>query len=274
MSTSPDSLMRAAFAPARELEPTDAEVSAVLRRSRRRARVGGGRLRLALAAVAATVAVGGGAYAVPVTRAAIQDVADTFAGWAGGDDAEAPGRPVAPGDDVADYMRAPRYGAEPRVIAEADGYTLVASRDPNGGVTFDLGNTGVGIGGPLSSYAGHAVHVLGPGSVEHADEHGHVPLFGLTAKSVESVELVYPSGPPLRVAGVDGAFVLLADPTRNPEAVVAYDAGGDEVGRASLHDSEGVSIDWSRYGPPAERVPARCLPGAVGLSPPPDCPNG
>jgi hypothetical protein len=87
-----------------------------------------------------------------------------------------------------------------------------AAKYPNGSVDFDLGDTGVGIGGPPSDYAGRALY--------------------------------------------DGGFVLLADPTRNPSAVAAYDANGKELGRQSLHG-----------------VPTRCLPGAAALHPPADCPS-
>jgi hypothetical protein len=83
---------------------------------------------------------------------------------------------------------------------------------PSGSVDFDLGDTGVGIGGPPSDYAGRALY--------------------------------------------DGGFVLLADPTRNRSAVAAYDANGKELGRQSLHG-----------------VPTRCLPGAVRVHPPADCPS-
>jgi hypothetical protein len=130
------------------------------------------------------------------------------------------------------------------------------------------------VGGWLvSDFAGHAVVVLGPGAMQNADEHGHVPLFGITARSVKSVELVYASGPPLRVRRIDGGFVLLADPRRDGREVVAYDAEGRELERASLHGSSGIDIHWEDYGPPAPRVPSRCLPGIAGANPPTGCPN-
>jgi hypothetical protein len=268
-----ETMMRAVFAPARELEPTDAEVTAVLLRSarrprRRRAIV---RTRFAIAGLIAFAVLGGGAYAVPVTRAAIQDVADTFAGWAGGDSSAAPGRPLGADEDAASFLR---ESGDPRVLAEADGYKLIAAKQRDGSIDFDLGDTGVGIGNlPASDFRGHALFVLGPGSVQHADEHGHVPLFGVTARSVKTVELVYPSGPPLRVSGIAGGFVLLAEPTRNAEEVVAYDGSGNELERAPLQSDHGVKIHWDSYGAPAPRVPTRCLPGVAGLNPPPDCPS-
>ena len=46
------------------------------------------------------VLLGGGAYAVPPTRAAIDDIASSFAGWVEGDDEDAPGRALRSGDDA------------------------------------------------------------------------------------------------------------------------------------------------------------------------------
>jgi hypothetical protein len=84
-----------------------------------------------------------------------------------------------------------------------------------------------------------------------------VPLFGVTARQVTSVELTYDGGPPLRVDGVRGAFVLLAEPARSPRAVVALDAGGRELGRqlvdASDHDCP--CIHWKQYLRPPPVAP-------------------
>jgi hypothetical protein len=275
-----DSLLEMAFASARSLEPTDAEVARVLTRARsvRRLPARPNWRRLAPAILAALVLLAGGGYAaVPPVRAAIDDVTNTFDGWLGGDPATAPGRPLGAEDEAPAYFRDPRYTKDPRVIAEADGYKLFAARAPGGGIEFDLGDTGVGLGETSGDvFRDHALVVLGPGAVQNADEHGHVPLFGITARSVKSVELTYSSGPPLRVDGIDGGFVLLAQPERSPIAVVARGANGDEVGRQLIDDShhDGPSIDWTQYGPPAPRVPSRCQPGVVGLHPPPGCPNG
>jgi hypothetical protein len=253
-----DGLLRAAFAPARALEPTAGEIAAVLERALpSRGRFRGGRLRPAAIGLAVLALAGGGAYAVPATRAGIDGVVGTFSDWAGGRPGEAPGRPLAPGEDAAAYLRDLRYSRDPRVLAEAGGYRLYAAREPGGTIEFDLGNTGVGSGGwKPSDFAGHALYVLGPGSMQHADAHGHVPLFGVTARSVASVELVYPAGPPLRVDRVAGGFVLLADPARDAREVVAFDARGRELERASLHNTrghKGVDIHWEDYGRPTGR---------------------
>jgi hypothetical protein len=172
-----------------------------------------------------------------------------------------------------DYFHDPRYARDPRVIAEADGYKLYAAVQPDGTVELDLGNTGVGLGFSASAFREGALYVLGPGSMENADEHGHVPLFGVTARSVRSVELTYEEGPPLRVDPVDGGFVLLAEPDRGPHEVVVFDAHRQVVGRQLVDDSAdyGPRIDWDEYGPPAPRVPSQCQPGSAGPNPPAPC---
>jgi hypothetical protein len=204
--------MRAAFAPPRALEPTDAEIARILGRAGRRL-APRSNVRLLAAAVAA------------------------------------PGRALGASEDAAAYLRNPRYSIDPRVMAEAGGYRLYVAREPSGTIEFDLGNTGVGFGGiDISEFSGHALYVLGPGSMEHADAAGHVPLFGITARSVNSIELTYASGPPLRVRGIDGGFVLLADPARDPQSVIAYAANGEELERSSLHNSgHGIDIHREDY---------------------------
>jgi hypothetical protein len=274
MSTDrPDTLLNQAFAPARALEPTDAEVARVVSRARGPARNPRRLVPAALAALALLLA--GGYVGVAPVRAAIDDVASTFGSWLGGDPAAAPGRPLGADEQAPSYFHGPAY-RDPRVIAQAGGYKLFAARTSGGGVDFDLGDTGVGIGEvSADAFRDHAVVVLGPGAMQNADEHGHVPLFGITAGSVSSVELTYATGPPLRVDGIDGGFVLLAEPDRRPRAVLARDAHGTEVGRQLVDDSDhdGPRIHWAQYGPPSPRVPARCQPGAVGRHPPPGCPN-
>jgi hypothetical protein len=279
MSTAPDdTLMRAAFAAVRDLEPTDAEVAEVLARAgdrrRRRAKLPPTTAwrRIALPALTVIALVISGYVAVPPLRAALDDAAGTFADYLAGDDAQAPGRALRPGESAAHGFRP---GSEPRVIAEADGYQLQFVRAEDGMIDFDLGQTGVGFGFALDELRGHAVYVLGPGAMENADEHGHVPLFGLTAPQVAAVELTYSSGPPLRIDGIKGGFVLLADPARDPEEVLGYDAGGVELERVSLHnEGNGIDIDWDAYGPPSPRVPIECQPGLAGPTPPPHCPDG
>jgi hypothetical protein len=274
-----ETAIRAAFEPARSLEPTDVEVARVLSRARRKHDRRPAWRRLAPAvALTLMLLIGAGYVAAPPIRAAIDSVTGTFSGWIGGDNGGAPGRPLSASEEAPAYLRDPHFADDPRVIAEADGYKLFVARGQDGGLVFDLGDTGYGVGYTRSDldFGDHAMFVLGPSAAGgHADEHGHVPLFGITARSVKSVELTYQSGPPLRVKGVDGGFVLLAEPTRRPHEVIVFDAQGGELERqaidASAHD--GPRINWSLYGPPAPRVPSRCMAGAVGSTPPKDCPN-
>jgi hypothetical protein len=275
-TNSNEMLIRALFASARTLEPTDAEVARAVARAAetRRGRISlpatSGWRRLALPALVALALAGSGYATVPPLRAAIEDSASTFADYVAGDDSSAPGRPLRPGESAAHGFQP---GSEPRVIAEADGYKLQFISLANGTIEFDLGETGVGLAFAIDELSGHAVYVLGPGAMQNADEHGHVPLFGVTAPQIDAVELTYSSGPPLRVGGIDGGFVLLADPTRDPQEVVAYVAG-EEVERASLHnDGDGIDIDWGSYGPPSPRVPIECQPGLAGNTPPAHCPS-
>jgi hypothetical protein len=251
-----ESLMRAAFAGARELEPTDAEVARAVARARipaRRQIVGRGWRRLAVPGLAAALLLGAAAYAVPPTRAAIDDIAAGISDWVSGDSAKAPGRPLGADEDAPDYFRDQRYARDARVIAAAGGYKLFAALMPDGSVEFDLGDTGVGLGFDAAAFDERALYVLGPGSMENADPYGRVPLFGVTSRSVRSVELTYDSGPPLRADAHDGGFVLLAEPDRAPREVLALDDHGNEVARELVDDSDhyGPRIDWTQYGPSA-----------------------
>lgn len=252
-----DTLMRAFLAPARALEPSEEEIANVLARVRPANRRSGasrpasGRLRPLAAGLAALLLVAAAIWSVPTTRAALKDAGESvggaFSGWLGGDTADAPGRPLrsdepAPAEPTPTYLYDHQFAKEPRVIAEAGGYKLYSYIGSSGGLNFDLG-AGVGFGFENIGELGKApLHVLGPGAMRHADAEGHVPLFGIAARSVKSVELAYESGPPLRVDGIDGGFVLLAEPARGPREVAALDSRGDVVGRQSV-----VQDDWQHY---------------------------
>lgn len=268
---SDDALMRALLAPARVLEPSDEEVASVLVRARPASRRCGashrafGRRRpLVAAGLAALLLVAAGLWSVPATRAAIEGtgatVGSVFSGWLGGESAEAPGKPLEAGEkmpEYLEYLHDPSHAKEPRVLAEAGGYKLYSYIGSSGGLNFDLGDTGIGMGFESAAELDDApLHVLGPGAMQHADAQGHVPLFGIAARSVKSIELTYESGPPLRVDGVNAGFVLLAEPARGPREVVALDSHGDVVGRQSVDSSPGAGfrIDWQQY----------ILPGTLG----------
>ncbi|HEV7400839.1 MAG TPA: hypothetical protein VGN84_11305 [Solirubrobacterales bacterium] len=248
----------AAFAPVRDIEPDEALVARVVARTSRRKKasprfaLAPARPRFALQALAALALLGAALYSVPVTRAAIEgtgeSVGGVFSGWLGGDSAEAPGKPLEAGEKLLEYQEYLHDTKEPRVVAEAGRYKLYSYIGVSGGLGFEFGGIGVGLGNESAAELGDApLHLLDPGAMPHADAQGHVPLFGLAARSVSSVELTYESGPPLRVSGVDGGFVLLAEPSRGPIEVIALDAGGREIGREPI---DYPLVDESPEAPP------------------------
>jgi hypothetical protein len=204
-------------------------------RNRRRAT----RRRAVVAALSATLLLSGGAYAVPVTRDAIEGVTGSFAGWVAGDEKPAPGRALRAEDDAPGWVR-DRGG---RLIAETDGVGLYVTRhhsqDGTTQLTFALGRA-IGLGGSIEGWRERfdqqAVVVLGPTSVDGKtwDKRGRFPLLGLTARSVDHVELQYDTGPPLVEPDVDGGFVLMADAHRALRELVAYDVHGRELERTRV----------------------------------------
>lgn len=231
--------LRAALAPAREIEPTDAEVQHVLRRHRREAPMGRRVVsRLALAASAVAL-LAGGTYAVPATRAALGDVYDAISGWFSGD-APPPGRPLTAGDDAPNWIdQAP---GEKRLLAENGGARLYAARHGDQ-LDVALGKS-VGISDSISGwrrqFATHKLVFLGPGSFGNRliDDHFRRPLTGLVARSVTRVELRYTRGAPSAQRDLHGGFVILADARRKPRTFVAFDASGKEVDRLDVSDLE------------------------------------
>ena len=133
-----------AFAHGRRLEPAEAEVTGALHRAARPARHA---RRWPAVGAAAVVLLAGGGYAVPVTRAAMDDVLGAFTGYFGataGDDlADAPGRALRPSDDAPAWVRSDVV-TDRRLVAEAGGRALYAVREPGGRIGFALGD-GVGI---------------------------------------------------------------------------------------------------------------------------------
>jgi hypothetical protein len=224
--------------------------------------------RFALQALATLAILGAALFSVPSTRAAIEgageSVAGVFSGWLGGDAAEAPGKPLEAGEALPEYMEYLHDSKEPRVLAEAGDYKLYSYIGSSGGLNFELGGTGVGMGFESASELGDApLHLLDPGARPHADAQGHVPVFGIATRAVSAVELAYEDGPPLRVPGVEGGFVLLAEPGRGPTEVIALAADGKVVGRERIDyplvdESLGVSppgTEGSAHGSSGSREP-------------------
>jgi hypothetical protein len=253
-SNTVDTLLRDALAPARRLEPEQSEVVAVLLRVGTRGAATaspGGRRRATRAlapALAAALVLVAAAYAVPPTRAAIDDavggVAGVFDGWVSGDEAAAPGRAVEPGEPAPSYFNEGSWSSvhinDPRVIAEAGGYELFAYKERSGTIGFDLGDTGFGMGGFVAADFRHPLCVLGPGTTNDTDPQGPIPYFGITSPEAGRVEVSYTEGSPEEEPAGEGGFVALLDRGREPVAITAYDTGGKELGRVQLHFVAGI----------------------------------
>jgi hypothetical protein len=245
-TTEQDALLREAFSAARTLEPSDSEVARVLLRAADRPRVGkrgarrGGAhlVAPALATLAILVAV---AYAVPPTRAAIDyavgGVAGIFDGWGSGRDSEAPGRAVTPDESAPSYFRdypwATTHVHDPRVIAASDGYKLFAYRERSGSIGFDLGDTGVGMGGYAAADFRRPLCLLGPGTTADTDPRGPVPFFGVAAPAARTVAATYSDGSTQTADVGEGGFVILVDRSLRLASISAFDAAGNELGRAA-----------------------------------------
>ena len=200
------------------------------------------RSSLAIAAVALLITARA-LYSVPATRAAIEDVTSAFRGWLGGDERQAPGRPVSDGDNAPSWVRA----AGGRLIAEGDGVALHVVRSKSDGETvlsFSLGGEASGrevaiagfntLEGWRKTFDEHRVVVLGALPPRTGDP-DRFPLIGVTARSVDRVELRYASGPPLAADNLDGGFVLLADRNRSIQEIVAF-SGGQMLEQVDVSD--------------------------------------
>jgi hypothetical protein len=247
MSEFDDTILRAALASARRLEATDDDVARVMKRARE-ARFTRRTGSLIAAVLAAMVLLAGSAYALPATRHVIDDVAGTFTGWVAGNDDGAPGRPLGADDDAPSWVRS----GGGRLIAKTDGHPLYVTRVRSNQGTrlgFSLGGESAPIAiasfntieGWRDTFRDHAVVVLGGLPPDAGSK--RFPLAGVTARSVERVELRYASGPPLVAEGINGGFVLMADATRPLREVVVYSADGHELDRA---DARTFSRDTAR----------------------------
>ncbi len=201
--------------------------------------------RMLPAAVMVAVLLVGGTAAVPATRGAVGGIVDSFAGWVLDESDTAPGQPLADGDAPAWLSERP--GSKARLITRTAGIGLyVQTVDSERGpwLEFWLGEAR-GAGATLEDWrdrlGGRAVVVLGYtpfGRGDVLDARGRAPLFGVTARGVDRVELRYSEGPPTSGAADDGGFVLLADAWRSLHELVAYDASGRALGRADLSDQD------------------------------------
>lgn len=228
-----ETMLRAAFEPARTLEPTAAEVQRALRPRRRRRWP-------ALLGLTAVIAVTGTATAVEPLRGALE----TLVG------AEEPGLPAS---DAPEWLG----GTGARVIAEAGDENLYVRLE---GHTLHFGlDDSIGLSGSVDSwreqFKQRAMHLLGPGGKLGAD--GTRPLFGVTARSIVSVRLTYTSGPPTTAKTPSGGFVLLADARRPLRELIAYDADGKIVEREDVRALDLRVCREVRGCPPGKLEPER-----------------
>jgi hypothetical protein len=216
------------------------------------------RLALALGVI---VAVAGGAYAVPVTRAAVDDVSGTLSSWFSGDETAAPGRPVSAREDVPSWVAT--EDGEKRVLAQAGGEKLVAIRQ---GDKLTLALAGFGetdsVDGWRRRFAGQRITLVAPGRFLPNGRHDLRPLFGLLSSTVTRIHFNYADdGPPVSEDHLAGAFGIVIETNRRPSSVTAYDQAGNLVARldftADPHDlvpgKAGPVLGDFRYCPDAAR---------------------
>jgi hypothetical protein len=219
------------------LDDLGVEFARVAAEHTRRAR----RPRRAVAIAMTVLMLLGGAFAAPPTRAAIEDIASSLAGWVDGDDAHAPGRALRPQDDAPDWVR----DESGRLIAESGGVRLYVSRfEPKQGeaqLRFTVGQGALmwdTVDGWRKRFDDHAIVVLGTAPIGRKegvlDEQGRFPLLGVTARSVTRLELRYGDGSPLIANGIEGGFVLMADARRSLRELIAYDTAGRELERTDV----------------------------------------
>jgi hypothetical protein len=210
------------------------------------------------AAIGAAITIAGGAYAVPATRAAVDDVYGALSNWVSGDAGSAPGRPVVSTEDVPSWVAT--ENGQKRVLAAADGQKLFAIRQGDK-VTFalaDFGTTAT-IEGWRTSIDGQKIVQIGPGQFLPNGRHDLRPLFGLVAASVKRIQFNYADGgPPVSQAGLDGAFAVTIEAGRRPGSLTGYDETDHLIARVA-YSSDPRMPGYADF---------RYCPGAAGGCPP------
>lgn len=189
------------------------------------------------AVVAGVLAVAACTYAVPATRAAVDDVYGALADWIAPGDHAAPGRAVNAGETLPDWVTA--EDGEKRVLAEAAGEKLIAIRRGDR-ITFALNNYGQsGSVEDLRSYLeGKKLVVIGPGDWVADGRHDLRPLFGVTTASIERIRFDYADGgAPVTASGLSGAFAIVVESNRRPGSLTGYDQDGKPITRVDLMSS-------------------------------------
>lgn len=230
--------VRNAMSPARTLDPTEDEIQRALTAAR--AEVAPRRRSAPRLATSATIlaTLFGAVAVVPATRAAVSDAYGTLSEWVSGDGNEQPGRAVTSDDDTPEWITKKTDGTK-RFIAGKNGANIYVVRDGDD-LSIAFGG-GSGIGSTIDEwrerFGTDKIVPLGLGSFARGgdaegvslDSKNRRALMGLTAKNVTRVELRYTTGAPTVVDDVRDGFVLLADATRRPADLIAYDRLGATV---------------------------------------------
>jgi len=205
--------------------------------------------------VAGVLAVAAGTYAVPATRAAVDDVYGALADWIAPGNRAAPGRAVDPGEALPDWVTA--EDGEKRVLAEAAGEKLIAIRRGDR-ITFALNNYGLSgtIEDLRASLEGQKIVVIGPGDWVADGRHDLRPLFGVLTSSVKRIRFDYADGgTPISRSGLDGAFALVVESNRRPGSLTGYDQDGKPIARVDLMSAGGDYRYCPGVGPVCEPWP-------------------
>jgi hypothetical protein len=180
------------------------------------------------AAVGVAVTIAGATYAVPATRAAVDDIYSAFSDWVAGDAGSAPGRAVAVGEGAPPWVAA--EDGEKRLLAAAGGEKLVAIRQ-----------------------------LVGPGRFIPNGRHDLRPLFGLVSASIKRIRFNYADGgPAVSEDALAGAFGMTIETNRRASSLTGYDQAGRLVARLDLIADPrdlgpGQTLGDFRYCPDAAR---------------------
>lgn len=234
-----DALVRLAFDEARSIEPTEAEISAVVRRAhaqpvrKRRAR------RILATAAAMLTVVVASAFAVPQSREALFNGFGEFKEFLTGGDP--PGTPL-PADDNDAFLNSLRGtdATNGAIIAQAQSLRLVAYRDPATGMACFVYGGSVAACRPDAEWtallAASPVFLTGP--TPEADSTGRLPLYGLVADNIATIRVEYADGGSERIDDVRHGFIVFADPVRTPTTLTAQDATGATVATTDIRDRQ------------------------------------
>lgn len=232
-----DELGTLAFEDIRAIEPTGAQVAAVLAAATAMPRRSSPRRIVAIAAATVGLAAGT-AMAVPQTRDAIFDVFGSLEEFFSG--GAPPGDPIPPAETPGTLNWF--FGAAPgsqRVLARSGNTRLAAFRQDATGLACISYGLAVEECRSDAEWIAElkASPVLLRGPIPEPFE-GKLPLIGIVADTVTRVELRYADGTDETLDAIRTGFVLHADPNRNPTSLTARDATGAEVATADLRNLE------------------------------------